>query len=263
MRTNWIIAALLGLLLGGCASVETAPTPEERQALAPTGKLRVAMVANEPIFATRDPRSGELKGVVIDLGSELARRLGVPVEMLSYPTPTALIGSAQSGQSDIAVSVINPERAKIFDLSAPYGEVDVGYLVAKGSTLSAAPEADRPGVRIAVQQRGAADSLLTAAIKSATLIRVPSSTEAVAMLASGAADAVAGNKTFLYAASEQLAGSRILEGRVDVSGFGIGIPKGRERGAAYLRKFLEEAKASGFVKAAVERAGVRGLVAAP
>ena len=79
MRTNWIIAALLGLLLGGCASVETAPTQEERQALAPTGKLRMGLVANEPVFATKDPRSGELRGAGIDLGSELARRLGVPM----------------------------------------------------------------------------------------------------------------------------------------------------------------------------------------
>ena len=111
MRASWIITAVLGLLLGGCASVQTAPTQEERQALAPTGKLRMAFVANEPIFATKDPGSGELRGVVIDLGKELARRIGVPIEVLTYPGVTALIAGVESGQSDIFISVVNPERA--------------------------------------------------------------------------------------------------------------------------------------------------------
>ena len=263
MRANLMITALLGLLLSGCASMETAPTQEERQALAPTGKLRMAFVANQPIFATRDPASGELRGVVIDLGKELARRLGVPLETLTYPTPTALLAALQADQSDIFISVVNPERAKIFDLSAPYAQIEIGYLVAKGVSMSAASEVDRPGVRIALQQRGAADAALTATIKSATLIRAPSSADAQGMFKAGQADAVAGDKALLFTWSEQVPGSRVLEGRIDVSAFGIGVPKGRERGAAYVRKFIEEAKASGFVKAAVDRAGVRGLAAAP
>lgn len=263
MRTIWIITTVLGLFLGGCTNVQTAPTQEERQALAPTGKLRMAFLANQAIHATKDPGSSELRGVVIDLGKELARRIGVPFEAVTYPTAAALVSSAQSGQWDIIITAVNPERAKNFDLSAPYAEVEEGYLVAKGSSISAMSEVDRPGVRIALQERGVADLLLTPTIKGATLIRVPTATEALEMLRSGRADAVPGNKTFLFPASEQIPGARILEGRIAVSGFGIGVPKGRDRGAAYVRKFVEEAKASGFVKAAIERAGVRGLVAAP
>ncbi|GAC1419103.1 MAG: ABC transporter substrate-binding protein [Burkholderiaceae bacterium] len=263
MRTIWIITALFGLWLGGCANVQTAPTPEERQALAPTGTLRVAFLANQAIHATKDPGSGELRGVVIDLGKELARRMGVPFEAVTYPTAAALLGSMQSGRWDIIVTAINPDRAKNFDLSAPYAEVEEGYLVAQGSSISAMAEVDRPGVRIALQQGGVADILLTPAIKSATLIRVPTATESLEMLKTGRADAVPGNKTYLFSGSEKVPGSRILEGRFDVSGFGIGVPKGRDRGAAYVRKFVEEAKSSGFVKAAIERAGVRGLAAAP
>jgi len=44
---------------------------------------------------------------------------------------------------------------------------------------------------------------------------------------------------------------------------GVGVPKGKALGASYLRKFVDEAKSGGLVKAAIERASVRGLLAVP
>jgi polar amino acid transport system substrate-binding protein len=41
------------------------------------------------------------------------------------------------------------------------------------------------------------------------------------------------------------------------------MPKGRDPGMAYARKFIEDAKARGLVKAAIDRAGMRGAVVAP
>jgi polar amino acid transport system substrate-binding protein len=42
----------------------------------------------------------------------------------------------------------------------------------------------------------------------------------------------------------------------------MAMPKGRESAAAYARTFIEEAKATGVVKAAIERAGLRGVAVA-
>jgi polar amino acid transport system substrate-binding protein len=240
------------LSLTACAGIETAPTQDERQALAPTGKLRAAILANSPTHAA-----------AMDLGRELARRIGVPFEAVTYRGDRALVESVNSGQWDIIFTSVNPERAKDLDLSAPYAEVETGYLVAAGSSISTMSDVDRPGARIALQAQGAADRLLTPVIKSATLIHVPTFADALEMLRSGRADVVPANKTNLYQASDELPGSRILEGRIGVSALGIGVPKGPGPGAAYVRKFVEEAKSEGFVKAAVERTGVRGLVAAP
>ncbi|HKZ00999.1 MAG TPA: hypothetical protein VJ180_02090, partial [Pyrinomonadaceae bacterium] len=63
MRNNWIFAAALALLLNGCAGIQTAPTQEEKQALAPTGKLRVGFLSASALYAKKDAASGELKGV--------------------------------------------------------------------------------------------------------------------------------------------------------------------------------------------------------
>ena len=93
--THWLMTAMLGLMLTGCASISTAPTPEARQALAPTGKLRVALQLANPLNVVRDSASGEMKGVGFDLGKELARRLGVPFEPVLYPSVGALLDSGK------------------------------------------------------------------------------------------------------------------------------------------------------------------------
>jgi polar amino acid transport system substrate-binding protein len=263
MRINWILTAILGLTISGCAGVQTAPTQEERQALAPTGKLRAAFFANQPVHATKDPVTGELKGVAMDLGNEMARRLGVPLEVVTYRTAVELVNSAQTGQWDIIFLGIVPARAKTVDFSAPYAQIEMGYLVAKGSSISVISEVDRPGVRIAVLEKGASDVLLTSTLKSATLVRYPTVAATVESFRAGNADALVSIKTFLIPASEKVPGSRILEGRISVEYIGIGVPKGHNVSATYVRQFVDDVKSQGFVKEAIEKAGVRGLMAAP
>jgi polar amino acid transport system substrate-binding protein len=262
MRKAHVVTVALAILLSGCTSIQTAPTEQERQALAPTGKLRAGVIVTNPIHATKEASSGELKGVAIDLGREMARRIGVPFEVVAYTSAGVLVGSAKSGQWDI-VFVGIPVGERHMDLSPPYAQVEMGYLVPKGSSISRISEVDRPGIRIAVQEKGASDLLLTRTIKQATLVRRPTNAEAVEALGSGQADALAGIKTYLIPASERLPGSRVLEGRIAVEGITIGVPKGHNLSAAYVRRFVDAAKSEGLVKAAIERAGVRGLDAAP
>jgi polar amino acid transport system substrate-binding protein len=262
MRTNCLGLLALGVLLSGCASIDTVPTTEEKLALASSGKLRAAMVITNPVHVTKDPSSGELKGVAIDLGKEMARRLGVPFEVVGYSGGADLVASAKSGQWDI-VFIGVPVGQRDMDLSAPYVQIEMGYLVPKDSPISKISEIDSRGIRIAMQEKGGADTLLTPTIKEATLVRRPTIADAVEAVRSGNADAMAAIKTYLIPTSERLPGSRVLEGGFAVEQTGIGVPKGNPVGAAYVRRFVEEVKAQGLVKAAIERAGVPGLDAAP
>lgn len=259
MRTHWLPTLLIGLLLSACSTLHTAPTREEKVALAPTGKLRAAFLANSPIHATKDLKSG----VAIDLGNELARRIGVPFEVVTYPSVVGLFNSVPSGQWDIIFTGIIAENRAILDYSEPYAQIELGFLVGKDAPIATIADTDKSGVRIAVVERGAADVLLTRTIRNATLVRTPTVGAAVEMVKTGKADAFVALKTFLFPASEQVPGSRVFDGRVSLENIGIAVPKGNVVGAAYVRKFVEEAKATGLVKAAIERAGVRGLNAAP
>src|SRR5437868_10400380 len=99
---HWLITAILGLLLVGCAGISTAPTPEARQALAPTGPLRVGLQLGSPHNVIRDPATGEMKGVGFDLGNELALRMGVPFEPVFYPSVGAVLDGGKAGAWDVA-----------------------------------------------------------------------------------------------------------------------------------------------------------------
>lgn len=261
--THWIMAGTLVLLLSGCAGIHTPPAPATRQALAPTGKLLVGLVVGSPTSVIREPASGEMKGVGFDLGKEFAQRMGVPFEPVVYQSSVALVDSAKSGQWDVTFLTVNPARAKEIDFIAPFLEIEFGYLVPSGSSISRLADVDRPGIRVAVQEKGAADAMVSRALKNAQVVRGPGVTVGLQMLKSGKADVAAANKPSLFEMSDQLPGSRVLDGGFGTEQVAMAIPKGREAGMAYVRKFVEDAKSEGLVKAAVERAGLRGVVTAP
>ena len=263
MRTIHWLTGIFALMLTSCVGMQTAPTPEARNALAPTGKLRVGFISGSPIHATKDAASGEFKGVAVDLGKELARRVGVPFEPVAYSSVPALIGGATTGEWDVATMGINAERALVVDFTAPYMEVEFSYLVPQGSPISTLSDVDRPGVRIGVVEKSSPDVYLTGTIRSATLVRAPTVAGMAESLRAGRADALFGTKAGMLSQAEKLAGARVLEGRSGGEETGMAIPKGRDLSAAYVRKFVESAKSEGLVKAAIERAALRGVVVAP
>lgn len=253
-----VLAAMMGC---GCASLAPEPAEDGARALAPEGRLRVAFLAG-PLYATRDPASGEWKGVAVDLGRELARRAGVPFEPAALPNPGAVVQAAASGQCDVALMGINAERAAVVDFSAPYMEVEQGVLVRPGVAALAIADLDRPGVRIGVIEKSAADLHLSGTMRSATLRRANLG-DLLSQLANGQLEAVAATKAALYAAAAKQPGSRVLDERLLVEPIGMGVPKGRGAAAAqFVGKFVEEAKAEGLVKSAIERAGLRGVAVA-
>lgn len=264
MRTiQQLISAVAVVSLAACAGLQNTPSTEVRQSLAPTGKLRVGLINGAPANVIRDSSSGEMKGVGYDLGRELARRLGVPFEPVVYPSVGALLDAGKTEQWDVTFNGVTADRAKYLDFTAPHLEIEFGYLVPADSRISKLEDVDRPGVRVAVPEKGAADVLLSHALKNAVVVRGPGLPGALQLVKSGKAEVFAANKPNLFEMSRQLAGSRVLDGRPGIETQAMLMPKRRDAGRAYARKFVEDAKAEGLVKAAIERAGLRGVVVAP
>ena len=65
-----------------------------RAEFAPTGTLRVGINMSNFLLTAKDAVTGVPKGVAVDLGRELASRLGLPVEIVPYPNPGALADAA-------------------------------------------------------------------------------------------------------------------------------------------------------------------------
>jgi polar amino acid transport system substrate-binding protein len=258
----WLVAASLASLICGCAASPTAATPEVRLALAPTGKLRVGFLATAPLHAVKDPATGQLKGPAVDLGRELARRIGVPFEPVPYTSFAPLLAGAKSGEWDIAMMGISSERAQAVDFTAPYMVVEFSYLVPDGSSISTLADVDKPGVRIAVLERSSPDAYLSRSLRNAALVRVPTLAETVQTVQGRQADAAFATKASMLSQSTKLPGSRVLDDPSGGEETAIAVPKGRPLATQYARKFIEAAKSEGVVKAAIAKAELRGVVVA-
>ena len=238
-------------------------TTSLRDELAPTGKLRVGINYGNPVLATRDPASGELRGVAVDLARELGRRVDLPVELVGFDAAGKMFEAVRAGAWDVAFLAIDPGRADEIDFTAAYIEIEGTYLVPAGSPFHAIEEIDRDKVRVGISAKSAYDLFLSRTMQRAELVRAPGPDAAFELLTTGQVDVLAGVRQHLVANSVKLPGSRVFADRFMAIEQALGIPKGRAEAARYLREFIEEVKASGLVAGAIERAGVSGVSVAP
>jgi polar amino acid transport system substrate-binding protein len=229
---------------------------EVRKELASTGTLRAAINHNNPLLATRDVASGELSGLAVDLSQELARRIGVPLEIIPFEAAGKITASAAHNVWDIAYLAIDPRRANDIDFTAAHIELEGTYLVPAGSSLQRIEEVDRDGVRIAVTSQSAYDLFLTRELKHAQIVRAVNTPKSFDLMREEKLDAVAAVRTALASAARQIPGSRVLNGHFMTIPQAAGVPKGRPSAARYVRKFIEEMKASGFVARMLTRHGL-------
>jgi polar amino acid transport system substrate-binding protein len=258
---HWLL--LIGMCLFVSGATASSISPKARSQLAPSGKLRAAINYGNPVLATKNPYTGELRGVTVDVSRELGRRLGIPVELVGYETVAKLMAGLKADAWDVAFLAVDPARDGDVAFTAPYMEVEVTYLVPEPSEIRSVSHVDRASVRIAVQEKVAADLFLSRELKQASLVRAPDEAGAFSLLQASAAEVLAGNRQRLLSVAETHPDYRVLVGRFTAIQHAAGVPTGRSAAAAYVRGFIEEVKASGFVKRALEEAGLRGVVVAP
>jgi polar amino acid transport system substrate-binding protein len=238
-------------------------SPAALSDLAPTGKLRVGINYGNFLLVAKDPGGGEPRGIAPDLARELGRRTSVPVEFVGYSTAGSLAEAVKTGAWDVAFLGAEPERANEITFTAAYLEIEATYLVPAGSPLRTLADVDREGVRIAVSAKSAYDLFLSRTLQRARLMRAQGIDASFDLFVAEKLEVLAGLKPRLLGDSEKLPGSRVLDGRFTAIQQAIGIPKGRDAGAKYLREFVEDVKASGFVAQTIETHRVRGVSVAP
>jgi polar amino acid transport system substrate-binding protein len=225
--------------------------------------LRAGINLSNFLLVSGRSAEGEPEGVAPDMARAVADRLGVPVRLVPYPRPGPLADAVGTGVWDIGLIGAEPQRAERIAFSAAYAEIEATYLVPPGSPIASLAEVDRPGVRIASTARAAYDLWLERNIREATVIRTDSIDDAFRRFVDDGLDVLAGLRPRLLKDVEALPGARILDGKFMAVQQAIGTARENAAGAAFLRDFVEEAKASGLVAALIARHGVRGLSVAP
>ena len=256
--------AALAILLSSISGVMADNAPRDAvTALAPTGKLRVAINFGNTVLAQKDPATGEPRGISGDLARELAKRLGVPIAFTVFDAAGKVTDALKKGELDIVFLAIDPVRGADIDFTGPYVIIEGAYMVPTASASQTNEDIDRAGVRIAVARGSAYDLYLTRTIKNATLVREGSGPQALDMFIRDKLEAAAGVKQPIIAFANSHPGLRVIPGRFMVIEQAMGTPKGREAGVRYLRAFVEEMKSSGFVADGLKRSGQADAAVAP
>lgn len=234
----------------------------DREQLAPRGRLRVGVFAGSPLSMVVDRSSGETCGLCYDLGAEFAKRLGVPVEYLTFQNIAEVIRAMKAADVDFTVSNATPVRAADVDFTQTLLSLELGYLVPARSSLTTASEIDRTGIRIGVTKGSTSERTLPAKFKQARVVPAENVRAAIEMLNDGALDVYATNKPTLFDMSDSMPGARVLAENWGLEHVAIAIPKGREAAMAGLRDFVTDVQSSGLLDRLEKRVGLRGAVTA-
>jgi polar amino acid transport system substrate-binding protein len=234
------------------------------QKIAPTGKLRASINLGNPILANKDPVSGKPFGVSVDLAHAYAKKLGLDLELVVFDSAGKSVEAVTQEEADMGFFAIDPLRGEGIAFTAAYVLIEGAYLVKEDSPIQKNEEVDTQGMRVVVGKGSAYDLFLSREIKSAEIVRAPTSPTVVDVFLKGVYEVAAGVRQQLESDATKNIGLRILPGRFMVIQQAMGLPKSRgEVASRLLSEFVEEMKASGFIAESLKRHHIFGASVAP
>jgi polar amino acid transport system substrate-binding protein len=229
------------------------------QDLAPTGTLRASINLGNPVLAQGTPAAPT--GVTVDIARELGSRLGVPVELVCFDAARKSFEAMAAGGADICFLAIEPAREAEVAFTAPYVVIEGVFVVRQESAIATTADVDREHVRIGVKKGSAYDLFLSRTLQHASLVR---GDEGIDVFRELGLELAAGIKQPMTEFVDSHPGFRLLEHRFMEIQQAIGTPRTRgPETVQFLRAFVEELKATGFVADALRRANQPDATVAP
>jgi polar amino acid transport system substrate-binding protein len=272
MPSDWslkFVAAAFALVVM-IATVATAAAQavdvDVLEQLVPTGKLRVGVAAGTTPGTGNvaiDPTSGRPQGIGAELGAALARKLGVEVGWVTYLNSGDLTDAGAAGAWDVAFMPVDEKRKQKLDFGAAHIVLQSTWMVGPGSPIRILADVDVHGTRVVGVENTASARAAQRYLKNVTVGLVKSTDEGFDLLRSGGVDVTGGSRESLVVLSKLLPGSRVLDGAYLNSYVAVAVPKGRPAALAYVSAFVEEAKASGFVRRTLDSFGMQTSVIPP
>src|SRR3954462_13287531 len=261
---RWLILASALVVAGAAAAGNITSTRNE---LAPTGKLRVgilvASLGPSTFYTVRDSTSEWPRGVTVGLAGALARELGVPLELVPYPSAEALNQSTTAGAWDVTFMTVDHRRQTLVDFGPAYVVFEATYLVPSASPIRSIADVDQAGIRVSAIRGGGLALRLSQSLRNARLVPAPTLEAAYEMMLQGEIDTIASQRGRLNALASRHPGTRVLDGSFATGRQAIAVPKHRPAALRFVCRFMERAKASGEVHRALDAAGIKDETMAP
>lgn len=232
---------------------------------APTGTLRVGVVEAPQagvIFVERSA-DGAPRGVTVDLGAAMARRLGLPVAFIVFPNSGELTEATHRGEVDVAFMPVDALRSERVAFGPGYYLLESTYGVSAASGIETLADVDREGVRVVGIAGTTTIRASTRTLSNTVPVASRGVNEAVAMLRDGRADALALSRDSLNQIVTGIPGARITPGGFQHTTISVAVPPGRPAALAAASAFLEGAKRDGTVRRAFDAVGLEAEDVAP
>lgn len=232
--------------------------------LAPGGTLRAVYLSSNPAQAVQDKATGEIRGASADLARELSRRNNMPMTLRGLPDPPAVIEAVNKGEADIGFVAFAPERVGTVEFSQVYMLVQQSFLVREDSHIRTIADVDRTGLRIAGTKSDSITLFMKRKFKSATLSEIDNDPDEIKrQLMAKEIDAFGANRQRLTNLTKNTSGLRMLPDNLFGVPQTIVVPKGKPEALAQVNRFIDDVRASGFLRGAIKASGVVGLEEAP
>lgn len=191
-----MMRVLTTILAAACVAMGIAATPAVAQQstidqIKERGVLRVPAILNEDPYFNKDPRTGEWRGFVIDMAGDIAKTLGVELEVVESTWANSIL-DVQSGKADIALALTAlPSRALAISFSAPTYYNSFVIVSPKPEFASATwASLNNSAVTLAVDLGSSQDLITQQYLPKANVLRFKTRDEAILAVASGKADAL-------------------------------------------------------------------------
>lgn len=234
-----------------------------RKQLAPSGVLSASVYLGNFLLVTGRSSSGEPTGIAPDVCRMVAKALNVDLNLMGFKTQEEVVNSAASGLCGIALVGSDPARAKQVTFTSAYVELEASYLVPAHSAIQNIEQVDQPGIRIASFVNSAYDLWLQRNLRHASLVHAGSVAASNELFVSAQLDALAGLKTGLMAASQDIPGSRVLEGQFTGIQQAISSNKSNLAAIQFLNACVRGWIHSGAIADLIARYQVQGVAPAP
>jgi polar amino acid transport system substrate-binding protein len=250
---------VLGLLLV-LLTIPAAPTAAE---IAADDILRAVYLRTNPAQAIRDPVTGEVRGTSAILAAELARRNNLSLDFKAVSGPPDVIEAVRGGEANIGFVAYEATRVGTVEFSQTYMLVRQSFVVPDGSPVRAVAQVDRAGHKVGGLRNDSITLCMKRIFKQATVIELESQAVVGEQLASGDIDAFGANRQTLTNLSKGVPATRLLPDDLFFVPQTIIVPMGKPAALSAVNAFIDEVRASGFLRSAIENGGAIGVLPAP
>jgi ABC-type amino acid transport substrate-binding protein len=121
----------------------------------------------------RNPTSGQLEGLDVDMAKALAKSLGAKLQFVETSFGT-FIADVETNKCDVAMFGIGItlQRAQAVEFTNPYLQTGIYAVVRKGGPIKSWADIDKPGMKIAVTLGSYIEPFMKSYLKQATLVPI-------------------------------------------------------------------------------------------